>query len=65
MCFEVQRRWTCEFETTLPTQQTITRIRDKSEMCGTVNDMCKQGCVRPRTSMSEDTSATVLQQFKR
>jgi len=39
---EVQRRWRCEFETTPPTQLTITRIRDKFEMYNTVNGMYKQ-----------------------
>ena len=38
---EVQRRWRVEFGTPPPTRVTITRIRDKFEVNGTVQDVLK------------------------
>ena len=43
---EVQRRWSVEFGTLLQTTITITRIRDKFEVDGTVQDVLKGRCGR-------------------
>ena len=48
---EVQRRWRVKFGTP-PTRVTITRIRDKLEVDGTVQDVLKGRCERKRTSIS-------------
>ncbi|PSN35681.1 hypothetical protein C0J52_21762 [Blattella germanica] len=41
---EVERRWRVEFSTPPPTRVTITRIRDKFEVDGTVQDVLKGRC---------------------
>ena len=41
---EVQRRWSVEFRTASPTRVKITRIRDKFEVDGTVQDVLKGRC---------------------
>ena len=41
---EVQRRCRIEFGTPLPTRVTITRIRDKFQVDGTVQDVLKGRC---------------------
>ena len=52
---EVQRRWRVQFGTPLPTRATITRIPDKVEVDGKVQDVLKVGAeereVRPITTV--------------
>ena len=48
---EVQRRWRVQFGT-LPRRVTITRIRDKFEVDGNVQDMLKGRCGRKRSSIN-------------
>jgi len=60
---EVQRQWRNEFGTQHPTRLKIARIRDKSEIDGTVGDVHKERSGRPRTATTLATSAAVLQQF--
>ena len=47
---EVQRQFRREFNKEPPTRVTITRIRDKFEADGTVQDVHKKRSGRPRTS---------------
>ena len=46
---EVQRRWRVQFGTP-PPRVTITRIRDKFKVDGTVQDVLKGRCGRKRSS---------------
>ena len=62
---EVQRRWGVEFGTPPPTTATITRIRDKFEVCGTVQDMLKGQCGRKRNSTDNESADAVMQVFER
>ena len=60
---EVQRRWRIEFGTPPPTRVTITRIRDKFEVVGTVQDMfeCRRGRKRsPTDNESADAAKQVF-----
>ena len=45
---EVQRRRRIEFGTASPTRVTITRIRDRFEVDGTVQDVLKGRCMIPK-----------------
>lgn len=49
-----------EFGASLPTQQTISRIRDKSEADVTMQDMHTQRSGRPRASTGEDNAPAGL-----
>ena len=51
---EVQRRWRDEFGTPPPTRVTITRIRDKFEVDGTVEVVLKGRCGRKRSSTGNE-----------
>ena len=51
---EVQRRWRIELDTSPPTSVTITRIRDKFEVDGTVKDVLKGRCGRKRSFISNN-----------
>ena len=51
---EVQRRWRVKFGTSPPTRVTITRIRNKFEVDGTVQDMLKDRCGRKRNSSATE-----------
>ena len=48
---EVHRRWRVEFDTPPPTRVTITRIRDKLEVHGTVQDVLKVGAEKRKVPM--------------
>ena len=48
---EVQRRWNVEFGTPPPSRVTITRIREKFQVDGTVQDVLKGRCGRNRISL--------------
>ena len=58
---EVQRRWRVEFGTSPPTKVTITRIRDKFEVDGTVQDVLKSRCGRKRSSTDNDSADSSIQ----
>ena len=58
---EVQRRWRLESSTPPPTRVTITRIRDKFEVDGTVQDVLKGRCGRKRSSTDNDSADAVMQ----
>ncbi|KAJ4436685.1 hypothetical protein ANN_16816 [Periplaneta americana] len=45
---EVQRCWRVEFGTQPPTRLTVTRIRDKFEINGTVQDVLEDARMGPR-----------------
>ena len=47
---EVQRYWRVEFGTPPPTRVTMTRILDKFEVDGIVQDVLKGRCVRKKSS---------------
>ena len=51
---EVQRRWKVEFFTASPPWITITRIRDKFGVDGTVQDVLKGRCGRNRSSTDNE-----------
>ena len=59
---EVQRRWRVEFGTSSPTRVAITRIREKFEVDGTVQDVLKSLCRRKRSS-TDNESSDVIQVF--
>ena len=61
---EVQRRWRVEFGTP-PTSVTITRIRDRFEVDGTVQDVLKSRCGRKRSSTDNESADAVIQVFAR
>jgi hypothetical protein len=56
---EVQRRWKNEFGTP-PTRVTVTKIRDKFEVDGTVQNVSKGLYGSPRSSAHDESVATVL-----
>ena len=62
---EVQRQFRREFNKEPPTRITITRIRDKFEADGTVQDVHKKRSGRPRTSTSPRKEERVLETFQR
>nr|CAI5828082.1 unnamed protein product [Callosobruchus analis] len=62
---EVQRQWRREYDTEPPSRLTITRIRDKFEVHGTVCDVHKGHSGRPRTATSDELSTAVLELFQR
>ena len=58
---EVQRSWRVEFGTPPPpTMVTITRIRDKLEVDGTVQDVLEGRCERNRSSISNNPDGVSL-----
>ena len=63
--FEVKQRWRVEFGTPPPTRITITRIRDKFEVDGTVQDVLKGRCGRKRISTDNESADAVMQDFAR
>ena len=58
---EVQQRWKVEFGTPPPTRITITRIRDKFEVDGTVQNVMKGRCGRKRSSTDNESADAVMQ----
>ena len=61
---QVQRRWRVEFGTPPPTTRvTITRIRDKFEVDGTVQDVLKIGCGIKRSYTDNESVDAVMQVF--
>ena len=63
--FFLQRRWRVEFGTPSPTRVTITRIREKFEVDGTVQDVLKGRCGRKRSSTDNERADAVMQVFAR
>ena len=61
---EVQRQFRREFNKEPPTRVTITRIRDKFEADGTVQDVHKKRSGRPRTLTSPRKEERVLETFE-
>ena len=61
---EVQRRWRVEFGSP-PTKVRKTRIGDKFEADGTVQDVLKGRCERKRSSTDNESADAVLQVFAR
>ena len=61
----IQRRWRVEFGTPLPIRVTVTRIRVKFEVDGTVQDVLKDRCWRKRSSTDKDIADAVMQVFAR
>lgn len=61
---EVRRQWTLQFRSDAPSRLTISRIRDKFEEKGTVQDVCAGQSGRPRTSRSDDNVALVIRAFE-
>ena len=57
---EVQRRWSVKFGTPPPSRLTITRIRDKFEDDGTVQDVLNSRCERNRSSISNNPDGMSL-----
>ena len=57
---EVQRRWRVELGTPQPTRVTISIIRDKLEVDGTVQDVLKGRCGRKRSSTYNESTDTVM-----
>ena len=62
---EVQRRWRVEFGTAPPTRVTITRIRDKFEVDGTMQDVLKGRCGRKRSYTDNESADVVMQVLAR
>ena len=62
---EVQQRWRVEFGTSPTTRVTITRIRDKFEVDGIVQDLLKGQCGRTRSSTDNECADAVMQVFAR
>ena len=60
---EVQRRWKVEFGTPPPTRVTITRIRDKFDVDGTVQEVLKGRCGRKKSSIDNESTDAVMQVF--
>lgn len=58
---EVQRLWRNEFATDPPSRLTISRIRDKFELYGTICDIQRQKSGRSPTATSVESSDKVLQ----
>ncbi|KAJ4428744.1 hypothetical protein ANN_25737 [Periplaneta americana] len=59
----VQRCWRVEFGKQQPTRLTITRMRDKFEVDGTVQDVLKGRCGRKRSSTDNECVDAVMQAF--
>ena len=59
---EVHRRWRVEFGTPPSTMVTITRIRDKCEVVGTVQDVLKCRCGK-KSSTDNESADAVMQVF--
>ncbi|KAJ9583140.1 hypothetical protein L9F63_022519 [Diploptera punctata] len=57
---DVQRCWMVEFGTPPPTRVTITRIRDKFEDDGTVQDVLEGRCGRKRCSTDNESTVAVM-----
>jgi hypothetical protein len=55
---EVQRRWRNEFGTPPPTRVTVTKMRDKSEVDGTVHNVNKGPYGRLHSSMRDEIRTT-------
>ena len=53
--FKVERRWRVEFGTQPPKRVTITWIRDKFDVDGTVQDVLKGRCGRKRSSSGNES----------
>ena len=62
---EVQRSLRVEFGTPPPTRVTVTRIRDKFEVDGIVQDVLKVRCGRQRSSTDKESGDVVMQVFAR
>ena len=63
---EVQWHWKVEFGTPPPpaaARATITRIQDKFEVDGTVQDMLKSRCGRKRSFTDNESADAVIQVF--
>ena len=54
-----------EFGTPPPTAVRVTRIRDKFEVDGTVQDVLKGRCGRKRSSTDNESADAVMQVFAR
>ena len=61
---EVQRHWGVDFGAP-PPRVTITRIRDKFEVDGTVQDVLKGRCGRKRSTTDKESADAVMQVFAR
>ena len=62
---EVQRRWRVKVGTSPPTGVKITRIRDKFEVDGTVQDVLKGICGRKRSYTDDEIANAVMHVFAR
>ena len=62
---EVQRRWRVQICTPPPTRITVTRIPNKFEFDGTVQDVLKVRCGRKRSSTDNRSADAVMQDFAR
>ncbi|CAM1299642.1 Uncharacterised protein r2_g956 [Pycnogonum litorale] len=62
---EVQRQFRTEFQREPPTRVTISRIKDKFEADGTVQNVHKQRSGRPRISSNSSQEERVLESFQR
>ena len=62
---EVQRHWRVEFGTPPSIRVTITRIREKFEVCGTVSDLLTGRCGRKRSSTDNQSADAVMQDIAR
>jgi hypothetical protein len=60
---EVQKLWRNKFGTPPTTRVTVTKIRDKFEVDGTVQNVNKGRSGRPRSSTHYESVATVLQAY--
>ncbi|KAJ4437684.1 hypothetical protein ANN_17829 [Periplaneta americana] len=60
---KVQRRWRVEFGTQLPTRLTITKIQEKFEVDGTVQDVLEGQCGRKRSFTDNESVDAVMQAF--
>ena len=62
---EVQRCWRVEFGTPPSTRVTITRIRDKFDVDGMVQDVLKGRCGRKINAIDNESDDAVMQVFAR
>ena len=62
---EIQRRWRVEFCTPPPTMVSVTKIRDKFQVDGTVQDVLEGRCGRKRSSTDNESADAVMQFFAR
>ena len=58
---EIQRHWRVEFGKPPPTKVTMTRIRDKFEVDGMMQDVLKGRCRRKRSSTVNESADAVMQ----